>query len=92
MEVVGFVASALQLLDANSRALEGLEGLEYRKNPKNIPELVRLSFHYHTAVTRLRDLLDSDIQHELPNADLVRLDGLCRSSLVLGSIIFAEIE
>jgi hypothetical protein len=95
---VSLAAALIQFLDVPSKALGKLERVR-RLVPSSggrttidVSELDVLLSGYDVAGRRLQDLLDTDTQHQLSNADLARIGGLCKSSLVLSSMIFAEIE
>jgi hypothetical protein len=93
------------LLELFSKALETFEQLEPKPKRRLVPsfrgksktaidgpEVDEIRSDYGVAVTRLQDLLATDIQHQLSNADFARIENLGKSSLVLGTIAFAEIE
>jgi hypothetical protein len=47
---------------------------------------------HDAAAARLQHLLTTDVVHRASQADLARIDNLCKSSLVLSSTIFVEIR
>jgi predicted aspartyl protease len=92
---LGLVAAVVQIFEITSKSLAYARQLVPSSGGRttvDISEFNVLLSGYGVAVKRLQGLLDTDIQHRLSNADLARIDSLCKSSLVLSSMIFAEIE
>lgn len=94
-ELAGLVVGVTSIFSSAVFALERINAIpESDQNGVNLTtlKLQMLLLEHNAAANTLQYLLTTDIKNRLSQADLARIDILCKSSLVLSSTIFAEIK